>query len=520
MIQGAQQSLRLAAGLTLDRLLRHAASQRGDQVALIDPPNREDFTAGPPRTFTYAQADRAVSAIAARLCNLGLVPDHVVALQLPNSVEGVLAFLGILRAGLIVSPLPLLWRRAECAAALAMIDARALVTTSRIGTADHCEIAMYAAADAFMVRHVGLFGGCHDGMVALDDALDESGAAGAFEPPERGADAAAHVAAVTWDVDANGPVPVGRSHAELIMAGLEIMLEARFPAGCAILSSLCLGSMAGIASTLASWLLSRGKLVLHHPFEPSVLRRQIVEQECAAVIVPGSLAVRMAQAGMFRDSVVAKVMAVWRTPERLAAGAAWSSPLVLTDVIVFGETGLIAATRGTDGAPAGIKPGPSRHNNAQAPVLIEAARTSAGTLALRGPMAPLHPFPPDASTTRCLAGDPDGFIDTRYPCRFVPGAGGLVVTGPPAGLASVGGYRFAVAALEDTVARIDPAAKIAAFPDGLTGQRLAGIAACREELQDAIEALGHNPLVVNAFRKRTTEDRRQTTDDEGQATAA
>jgi hypothetical protein len=52
------------------------------------------------------------------------------------------------------------------------------------------------------------------------------------------------------------------------------------------------------------------------------LRRQIVEHECAAVIVPGSLAARMAQAGMFRDSVVAKVIAVWRTPERLAAGAA------------------------------------------------------------------------------------------------------------------------------------------------------------------------------------------------------
>ena len=59
MIQGTQQSLRLAAGLTLDRLLRHAASQRGDQTALIDPPNREDFTAGPPRALTYAQADRA-----------------------------------------------------------------------------------------------------------------------------------------------------------------------------------------------------------------------------------------------------------------------------------------------------------------------------------------------------------------------------------------------------------------------------------------------------------------------------
>jgi len=428
MIQGTQQSLRLAAGLTLDRLLRHAASQRGDQIALIDPPNREDFTAGPPRALTYAQADRAVSAIAARLSGLGLVPDHVVAVQLPNSVEGVLAFLGILRAGLIASPLPLLWRRADCAAALALIDARAFVTASRIGSTNHCEIAMYAAADAFMVRHVGLFGGSHDGMVALDDALNDGGeTAGAFEPPERGADAAAHVAAVTWHVDGSGPLPVGRSHAELIMAGLEIMLEARLPAGCMILSSLCLGSLAGIASTLAAWLLSRGTLVLHHPFDAAILRRQIVEHECAAVIVPGSLAVRMAKSGMFRNSKVGGVIAVWRTPERFAAGDPLSNQgdvaLPLTDVIVFGETGLIAATRGPDGAPAGIKPGASRHNNTQAPVLIEVTRTSTGTLALRGPMVPLHPFASDGMTARRFAVDTDGFVDTFYLCRFAPSAG-------------------------------------------------------------------------------------------------
>ena len=466
-----------------------------------------------------------MSAIAARLRGLGLVPDHVVAVQLPNSVEGVLAFLGILRADLIASPLPLLWRRADCAAALAMIDARAFVTASRIGMVKHCEIAMYAAADAFMVRHVGVFGGSHDGMVALDDALNDGGeTAGAFEPPERGADAAAHVAAVTWHVDGSGPLPVGRSHAELIMAGLEIMLEARLPAGCMILSSLCLGSLAGIASTLAAWLLSRGTLVLHHPFDAAILRRQIVEHECAAVIVPGSLAVRMAKSGLFRHSKVGGVIAVWRTPERFAAGDPLSNQgdvaLPLTDVIVFGETGLIAATRGPDGAPAGIKPGASRHNNTEAPVLIEVTRTSTGTLALRGPMVPLHPFASDGMTARRFAVDTDGFVDTFYLCRFAPSAGGLVVTGPPAGLASIGGYRFAVASLQDVVSRIDPAAKIAAFPDGLTGQRLAGFAMRREELQGALDELGHNPLVVNAFQKRTTDDKRQARDEGDQATAA
>src|ERR1700722_9499304 len=164
--------LTAGAGLTFDRLLHKAASRHPDQIAVIDPPNRGDFTAGPPRSLTYAELDRAATAIAARLCDLGLAPDHVIGLQLPNTVEGVLALMGALRAGLIVSPMPLLWRRADCAAALTMIGARALVAASRIGGTDHAEIAMFAAADAFSVRHVLLFGGSRDGVVSLDDALN------------------------------------------------------------------------------------------------------------------------------------------------------------------------------------------------------------------------------------------------------------------------------------------------------------------------------------------------------------
>jgi hypothetical protein len=319
----------------------------------------------------------------------------------------------------------------------------------------------------------------------------------------------------TWDIDAVGLVPVARSHAELMMAGFEIMREGRFAGRSVILSSLCLGSLAGIAATLAAWLLSRGTLVLHHPFDPAILRRQILDHECGAVIVPGSLAVRFAQAGMFRGGavgkVVGKVVAVWRTPERLAACPIWPSPAPpLIDVVAFGETGLIAATRGADGRPAGFKPGaaPRQHRNPQAPILIEAARMPAGTLALRGLMVPLHPFPSvvDGCAEPRPAADADGFADTFYPCRFAPGPGTIVVTAPPSGIASVGGYRFVVARLQEAVSQIEPAAKIAAFPDGLTGQRIAGIAPRRDALQDELARLGLSPLVVNAFSPRRIVD--------------
>ncbi len=98
---------------TLDDLFRRAAARRPDAIALADPPNRESFTDGPPRRLTYAEADRVVSAIASRLRTLGLQTDAIVGIQLPNTVESVLTILGVLRAGMIAVPLPLLWRRAD-----------------------------------------------------------------------------------------------------------------------------------------------------------------------------------------------------------------------------------------------------------------------------------------------------------------------------------------------------------------------------------------------------------------------
>ena len=52
---------------TLDDLFRRALARRPDAAALIDPPDRSSFTDGPVRRLSYAQADRAISTLAARL---------------------------------------------------------------------------------------------------------------------------------------------------------------------------------------------------------------------------------------------------------------------------------------------------------------------------------------------------------------------------------------------------------------------------------------------------------------------
>ncbi len=63
---------------------------------------------------------------------MGLSADDVIGIQLPNIIESILTILGVMRAGMIAAPLPLLWRRADAVAALGRIGVKALITCGRV----------------------------------------------------------------------------------------------------------------------------------------------------------------------------------------------------------------------------------------------------------------------------------------------------------------------------------------------------------------------------------------------------
>ncbi len=475
------------AQTTLDDLFRANAQRRPEAIALIDPPDRERVCGGEPRRLTYAEADLIVSAIAGRLWRLGLQADTVIGVQLPNTVESILTLLGIMRAGMIAVPLPLLWRRQECAAALGMAGAKAIITTLRIGSEQHCDLAMYTAADLFPIRYVCCFGGdVPDGVVPLEDlfALD---APDPLPPNERIGNPAAHVALVTFDVTPDGLLPVARNHNALISAGLAVQREGTITSAKTLLSTIPIGSFSGFSLTLMPWLLSGGTLALHHPFDADSFAAQLKSESVSIVIVPGPLLTPLADSGALRrlDSVIAS----WRASERMADAPAYSGNIVI-DVASFGEVGLIASKRHVNGKALPL------------PLGVEIARTAAGTLALRGPMAPRFAFPPGATANADARLEPDasGFIDTCYPCRIDGQT--LIVTGPPAGVISVGGYRFLQRDIDALAESLNAFATLAALPDALAGQRLAGAAADPKGVYLKLRAMGANPLIAGAFRAR------------------
>jgi acyl-CoA synthetase (AMP-forming)/AMP-acid ligase II len=502
---------------TLDDLFRAAAARRPDALALVDPPNRSHFTDGAARRLTYGEADRMISAIAGRLRLMNLQADAVVGLQIANTVDSVLTFMAVLRAELIAMPLPLLWRRADAIGAIRRAGASALIVSGRIGATDHFDLAVNAAAEAFTVRHVCGFGPHPpDGAISLDDlyAAAETGpalasASGCAASSGRGA----HLAALTWDVAAEGPVPVARSDAQLIAGGLAVLLESRIPQDAVILSTMPLSSFGGIAMTLVPWLLVGGTLALHHPFDCTTFAEQCRDLHCDAVVVPGPLVAPLLEAGYLSAADRLKsVVGAWRAPEQLRRVPDWrEAATALIDVQLFGEIGLIAARRGGDGRPVPIPLGPvlAPRDGEGALTVAEVTATENGTLALRGPMVSATAFPPGAERTAFprFTADADGFVDTGCAGAVGRDTDAMTVSGPPAGLVGFGGYRFAVHELADIINGLDPSGTLAVRPDTLAGHRLAGTATNHEAIRMALRGIGANPLLVEAFGARPGDGR-------------
>ncbi len=479
--------------LTLDEIFLRSVARRPDAPALIDPPDRTGITGHAPRRLTYAEADRAVSALAGRFIETGLMPGAVIAAQLPNTVEAMIAMLAALRAGLVIALLPQLWRLTELSDALNRVGAQALVTMARIDGVNHADLALRAAASTFSVGRVHAFGnGLPDGVSALDDIFDMP--TPAFDFPEQDA---RNAAIITFDVTRDGLRVVPRTQLQLSAGGLAVTLEAHLSHGAPMLSAMMPSSFAGLCVSFMTWLLNGGALVLHHPFDAATLLGQLARENCATLVAPSDLLTRLDQRGdLAKLPSLRDVLGLWRLPGRALTTPAWRAPSTFTDVHAFGEAGLVAARRGSDGLPAALFPETSRAARPQ-PV-GEIVLTRHGTLGLRGAMAPLSAY---ASPIDDEAA-PD-HIDTGYPAALDRRNGAIVVHASPIALACVGGYRFAGSDLARWAERMPPDTTLTAMPDDVSGFRLTGRSPETPRVRMVLTETGVNPLLVEAFRDRT-----------------
>jgi hypothetical protein len=494
------------ASPTLDALFQRVLARKPEALALVDPDNKLRVTGQAPKRLTFAEADRAISALAAHFVDSGLPAHSVIAVQLPNTIEFALTVLAAHRAGLVVALFPLLWRQAELVAALNRTSARAIVASSKVDGISHADLAMNAAAEAFSIRHVFGFGSdLPEGMASLDQAIERPSAT--VRPVIQDGRKAA---IISFDVTGDGFRAVPRTHLSLIAGGLALSLESDVEQGATIMSAFAPSSFAGLVSSMVVWLLSGGTLALHHPFDSDVLEQQIDELGCDTLIAPAPLALRLDEFDLAaRMPSLRNVIGLWRAPEQVASSPLWTARQAsLTDAYLFGEAGLFGARRtAEDGSPALVKAGPhgAPRELPGSSIAGEILLTPKGTLGLRGPMVAISAYaPPPPPSDSLIAQPPRDYVDTEYAARLDRATGAIAITAPPSGVMAVGGYRFLASDLQEWGRRLGQGALLTALPDRLSGHRLAGRAQDNARAREALLELGLNPLMVEAFRDRSS----------------
>ncbi len=401
---------------TLDMLFRQTAAEHPDRLALSDAPDRASWTGGESRTLSYAEADKEVDRLAAFYKAVGLATDHVIGIQAPNTVDTVIAFLAALRAGLIVSPLPLHWRQKNVLDALNSIGAKGFIAADRIETRRVGETARDVAANLFSLRFVfGLGSDIPDGLIDLGPMLAEMGEELAFEETER-SQASDQTATISWSRSSDETVPVSRCHNHWLASARQCIDEAGLEQGQKFLIPYSLSGLTGLGAGLVPWLMTGGSLHLHHPTSLHQLSRHANEIGANYILTPGPLTQLLDQS-LKNDDVT--IVSAWNISA--PHPATYVAKHKVIDLHIADEFALVAKARGPSAkvqeVPLGKQTGSNGRESGPALLEIAVSEEEDGkpvTLRVKGPSVPEFGWR-GGEQAKAPQRDADGFVDTSVP---------------------------------------------------------------------------------------------------------
>jgi len=272
-------------GETVDALFRKAVAARAQEQAIADAPNREALVGSAPQRLTWAEADTRVNALAHVLSSLGVGRGDVVAIQLPNLVEGVLAFLACARMGAILSPIAMAYRGHELRQILPVIQPKAYLTVGAFHGCDHAALLADLKRDGVTSAEIVTLGDtAPEGVHTLADLTAQAPAAPYPTPSDLDA---AEALTICWTSGTEAmPKGVPRHHDHWVVNGDALVEAAGLEPGDTILNPFPLINIAAIGGMLMTWLVCQGRLVQHHPFDLPIFLRQMQEEGVVYTVAP------------------------------------------------------------------------------------------------------------------------------------------------------------------------------------------------------------------------------------------
>jgi acyl-CoA synthetase (AMP-forming)/AMP-acid ligase II len=274
-------------------LFADSAAVEPARLAIADPPNRVALDGAAPRRLDWRSLSALVDATMVALAAAGLRRDDVLITQLPNVVEYVAVYLACARLGVVVSPVPMQFRRGEIEPLCKLTRARAVLTVSAFKGTEHARLAT-TLTDGPQVLVLG--NQTPPGTRAFVPEPNASDAARVRELEREANVNADDVVTICWTSGTEGmPKGVPRSHNHWISGSLCHYDGAQIRRGDRLLNPFPLVNMAALGGCFMSWLRAAGTLILHHPFELPVYLQQIATEKPEYAIAPPAVLMLLLQ---------------------------------------------------------------------------------------------------------------------------------------------------------------------------------------------------------------------------------
>ena len=273
------------SGMTLPGLAQGGATLRPDAPAIVEPDNTEQLTGRPARLISCRALTAEVDLLAQKLRALGLKAGDVVLLCLPNTSEAIFALLAVQKAGAIPAPVGVFETVEAIAAAVARVDAAAILTLSHFAGLSPAQACRDAAVAHLSVRFVAAFGNAvPEGVAALDSWETVEFLNAAPFPKIDGPS----TALITFDTQAGGLRALSRTHEQLVAEAAAAAALVRVAAGSRLLATIPPASAAGVIFGVALPLLTGAWIELNALFDSAAFAAQLGAGDKTTVILPAA----------------------------------------------------------------------------------------------------------------------------------------------------------------------------------------------------------------------------------------